>query len=95
MTDELRKAQSEIDDLRAALAREMEIADMRAGECMTADELRKVEARYQRAFRRSEEARAARNAAVHAALAAGWTHARISEATGLSRGRIGQIAEIR
>jgi CRP-like cAMP-binding protein len=59
---------------------------------MTATELRKAEARYQRAVRRSEEAREARNAAVQAALDEGWTHARIAEATGLTRGRVGQIA---
>jgi hypothetical protein len=59
---------------------------------MTAPELRKVEARYQRASRRSEEAREQRNATVREALKAGWTHARIAEATGLTRGRIGQIA---
>lgn len=59
---------------------------------MTIDELRKAEARYQRAYRRAEEAREARNAAIRAALAEGWTHARISDATGLSRGRIGQVA---
>jgi DNA-binding NarL/FixJ family response regulator len=58
---------------------------------VTATELRQAEARYQRAFRRSEEARAERNALVLRALAAGWTHAQIAEATGLSRGRIGQI----
>lgn len=58
---------------------------------MTTQELRKAEARYQRAFRRSEAEREARNAAVRTALAEGWTHARISEATGLSRGRISQI----
>jgi hypothetical protein len=58
---------------------------------LTATELRKAEARYQRAFARAEIAREARNAAVQAALAEGWTHARIAEATGLSRARIGQI----
>jgi hypothetical protein len=61
---------------------------------MTAAELRKAEARYQRAFRRAEEAREARNAAVRAAMAEGWTHARISDATGLTRSRVGQIAQI-
>ncbi len=59
---------------------------------MTATELRKAEARYKRASLRAEEARNARNAAVRAALAEGWTHAAIAEATGLTRGRIGQIA---
>jgi hypothetical protein len=62
---------------------------------MTTKELRATEARYRRAFRRSEELREARNAAVRAALAEGWTHARIAEATGLTRGRIGQIATAR
>jgi CRP-like cAMP-binding protein len=60
---------------------------------MTADELRKAEARYQRAFARSEELREARNLLVRQALADGWTHARIAEATGLTRGRVGQIAQ--
>jgi len=59
---------------------------------MTSEQLRKVEARYQRASARAEGARAERNAAVRAALDAGWTHARIAEATGLTRGRVGQIA---
>lgn len=62
---------------------------------MTTDTLRKTEARYQRATRRSEQAREARNAAVREALSAGWTHARIAEATGLTRGRVGQIAMTR
>lgn len=56
------------------------------------DELKKAEARYRRAYSRAEEAREARNDAVRKALKAGWTHQRISEATGLSRGRINQIA---
>jgi hypothetical protein len=60
---------------------------------MMRPELRKVEARYQRASRLAEQAREARNAAVREALAEGWTHAKISEATGLTRGRVGQIAQ--
>lgn len=62
---------------------------------MTPEELRKAEAAYQAAFRRSETKRDERNAAVRAALAEGWTHARIAEATGLTRGRVGQIAQAR
>ncbi len=58
---------------------------------MTAAELRKIEARYQRASVRSEQLRQERNALICAALDAGWTHAAIAEATGLSRGRIAQI----
>lgn len=59
---------------------------------MTADELREAEARYKRAFRRAETERSARNRAVLEALADGWTHQAIKDATGLSRARIGQIA---
>ena len=59
---------------------------------MTAEELRKAEARHARAFARYEQAREERNAAVRAALDAGWTHAKIAEATGLTRSRVGQIA---
>lgn len=59
---------------------------------MTAKELRQAEARYQRAFGRSEQLRAERNAAVRQAIGEGWTHAQIAEATGLTRARVGQIA---
>lgn len=59
---------------------------------MNLDELRKAEARYQRAFRRAEDARLQRNQLVREAVATGWTHARIAEATGLTRTRVGQIA---
>jgi hypothetical protein len=60
---------------------------------VVAEDLRKAEARYQRASRRAEEAREHRNRIVREALDAGWTHAKIAEATGLTRGRIGQIAQ--
>lgn len=59
---------------------------------MTRDVLRKAEAAHRAASRRSDEKREARNRAVRDALAAGWTHAQIAEATGLTRGRVGQIA---
>jgi hypothetical protein len=59
---------------------------------MTAKELHEAEARYRRAFRRSEAERQARNAAVREALLQGWTHAQIADATGLTRARVGQIA---
>ena len=66
-------------------------ANLRA--VITARELRTAEARYQRAGQRAEIEREARNAAVRAALVEGWTHAAIAEATGLTRGRVGQIAQ--
>jgi hypothetical protein len=59
---------------------------------MTADLLRDAEAAYRAAFARAEELREERNALIRAALREGWTHARIAEATGLTRGRIGQMA---
>jgi uncharacterized protein YggE len=59
----------------------------------TKQELRSIEARYQRASAAAETHRQARNAAVRDALAAGWTHQQIADATGLSRGRISQIRE--
>jgi hypothetical protein len=60
---------------------------------MTAQDLRSAEARYQRAFARSEALREERNTLVLEALRAGWTHAAVGAATGLSRGRVGQIAQ--
>lgn len=60
---------------------------------MTDDDLRRAEARYQRASRHTEELRQERNRLVAAALDAGWTHAAIAVATGLTRGRIGQLAQ--
>jgi hypothetical protein len=62
---------------------------------MTSDQLRSAEARYQRAFRASENAREDRNRAVREALDEGWTHAQIAQATGLTRSRVGQIAQAR
>jgi CRP-like cAMP-binding protein len=58
---------------------------------MTAEELRKLEAHYQRGAKTAEDRRIARNAAVRQALKEGMTHAQIAEATGLTRGRISQI----
>lgn len=59
-----------------------------------------VDERLREAVEEEETARLAhghallcRDEAIAAALAAGWTHARISDATGLSRGRIGQLAQ--
>jgi DNA-binding NarL/FixJ family response regulator len=57
--------------------------------------LRRAQAAYEAATRRTETKRAERNTAVREALAAGWTHAEIARVTGLSRGRIGQIGQHR
>lgn len=58
---------------------------------MTAAELQQAEATYRAAFGRSEAARAERNAAVRRALADGWTHQQIADATGLTRARVSQV----
>lgn len=60
---------------------------------MTTKDLRSAEARYQRASSLAEQARTERNEMVRVALTEGWTHAQIAQATGLSRGRIGQLAK--
>jgi transcriptional regulator with XRE-family HTH domain len=59
---------------------------------MNAETLKAAELRYRSAAKRAETARAERNAFVVIALAEGWTHAQIAEATGLTRSRVGQIA---
>jgi hypothetical protein len=59
---------------------------------MTEDQLRKAEAAYQAAFRRSEAKREARNDLIRDALREGWSHARIAGATGMTRARVGQIS---
>jgi hypothetical protein len=58
---------------------------------VTVEELQQAEARFQRASRRFEEARTARNETVRLACAEGWTHDRIARATGLTRSRVGQL----
>jgi hypothetical protein len=60
---------------------------------VTADDLRRAELAYQETLLLIEPVREARNHAIREALDAGWTHAQIAEATGLTRGRIGQIAQ--
>lgn len=60
---------------------------------MTADDLRQAELAYQETLLLVEPVRAARNRAIREALADGWTHAQIARATGLTRGRIGQLAK--
>lgn len=60
---------------------------------MTPEALAAAEARYQRAYTASEQARTARNDLIREALEQGWTHARIADATGMTRTRAGQIAK--
>jgi hypothetical protein len=60
---------------------------------MTDAQLRRAEANYRHAATEAELLRAKRNRLVQEALAQGWTHARIAEATGLTRGRINQLRQ--
>jgi hypothetical protein len=62
---------------------------------VTSEQLERAEDAYRRAAAAYEQARAARNAAVREALSEGWTHARVAEATGLTRGRVGQLASFK
>lgn len=60
-------------------------------EPVTADQLRRAEADFRKADEGREAKREKRNALVRRALGEGWTHQQVSDATGLSRGRISQI----
>jgi hypothetical protein len=62
---------------------------------VTPEALLQAELRYQEAHGRAEGARTARNELIFHALEQGWTHARIAQATGMTRSRIGQIAMTR
>jgi hypothetical protein len=59
----------------------------------TTEQLQAAEAAHQDAQARAEAAREHRNHLVRQALLEGWTQADVSTATGLSRGRIGQLAQ--
>jgi transcriptional regulator with XRE-family HTH domain len=58
---------------------------------MTADKLRNAMAGWRRAELRQTTLRVQRDDTIRAAIATGWTHAAIAEATGLTRGRVNQI----
>lgn len=59
---------------------------------MTADELAEAQRASEEARVRARFAEQNRNAMIRQALEEGWTHAQIARATGLTRGRIGQLA---
>ena len=56
-------------------------------------ELDKLEQRYRKAAEAADRSRGLRDATIIRAIATGLTHQQISDATGLTRGRIGQIAQ--
>lgn len=60
---------------------------------VTPTALAQAEAAFRRVSARAEEAREHRNALVLTALAEGWTHAHIATTTGMTRARVGQIAQ--
>lgn len=55
-------------------------------------DLKAAEQRFHELTAEAEQARERRNRLVRDAVASGWSHARIAEATGLTRARVGQIA---
>ncbi len=59
---------------------------------MTTAELRKATEAARRAAEKAVTLRDGRDDTIRAAVATGWTHAAIAEATGLTRGRVNQIA---
>lgn len=65
--------------------------DLMTADLVTGDQLRRAEARFKADYATSERSRERRNEVVRAALKHGWTHQQVSDATGLSRGRISQI----
>jgi len=60
---------------------------------MTIEQLADLEAVHRATFAKYQTALDARNRAIRQALREGHTHAWVAEATGLSRGRINQIAQ--
>lgn len=60
---------------------------------MTAERLARLQNAAERAYTRMVIANDRRRDAVREAISEGWTHAQIAEATGLTRGRIGQLAK--
>jgi hypothetical protein len=58
---------------------------------MTARDLHRAEAAYRKATWAAEAARTHRNDLVRQALAEGWTHQAIADATGLTRSRVSQV----
>lgn len=58
---------------------------------LTEWDLAEAERRFRELTAEVERARERRNRIVRDAVASGWTHARIAEATGLTRARVGQI----
>lgn len=50
-----------------------------------------AEATYKAASAHADAKRDERDALVREAVAGGWTHAKVAEATGLTRGRVNQI----
>lgn len=58
----------------------------------TAAELKKAARAHQLAAAKATKARLKRDLLICDALLAGWTHQRIADATGLTRGRINQIS---
>lgn len=66
--------------------------ELTPGDLGLAESLALAEQDYRDAHARAESLRELRNDLVRQAIDDGWTHAAVSEATGLTRARVGQIA---
>lgn len=60
---------------------------------MTAAELQYAQSMCRQAKDAADMAREDRDSTIRAAIEEGWTHAQIAKATGLTRGRVGQLAK--
>lgn len=59
---------------------------------MTVEDLRRIQSMLDKSARKTQMLRDCRDAVVRDSIEEGMSHSEIAEATGLSRGRIGQIA---
>jgi hypothetical protein len=75
------------------LAEEYDQARDLLGLAMTAEQLQSAQGKVRHLDEDLRQATMRRDAMIRQALRSGWTHARIADATELSRGRVGQIAQ--
>ncbi len=60
---------------------------------MSSADLTRLQRVHERAEAKAKAAADARNEAIYEALREGWTHAKIADATGLSRGIVSKFAK--
>ena len=80
-------------DAQHRVARELGLPAERVRDGIFAGQLTESEIRYRAVADAHERARTERNGMVGEALRRGWSHSEVALATGLSRARVGQIAQ--